>query len=71
MPAKESRPGMSGIAISLNMPMALTTTSAEALRPDASSSVHCAAASSQRARRTASPKRQCGSSPYFSAQCSR
>ena len=49
---------MSGTLISLNMPTALTTTSAETVRPDAVSSVHSAAASSQRARCTASPKRQ-------------
>ena len=58
---------MSGHDSSLNIPIALTTTSASTVSPESSVSVHVAVVSFQRARATPSPNRQCGRSPYLSA----
>ena len=59
---------MSGQARSLNMPSALTTTSASTGSPDASSTVHELVGSFQVARTTSLSKRQCGRIPYLVAQ---
>jgi hypothetical protein len=58
VPPNPSSPGISGQASSLNIPSALTTTSASSVSPEASVSVQRARGSSQRAPRTSAPNRQ-------------
>jgi hypothetical protein len=67
VPAKASRPSISGRARSLNMPSALTTTSAAWVPPSPRRSVHSDFASFQRAPTTSVRKRQAGSTPWRSA----
>ncbi len=58
---------MSGQHSSLNIPIALTTTSASTVSAESITSVHVEVASLQRAPVTPVPNRVCGRSPYLSA----